>query len=109
MVGDSFIGPRKRRDRLSVIADILGIAREGSLKTHIIYRANLSVAQLNNHLSFLLDANFLDAVGNPKRTIYKTTKKGLRYIQCYMEIRELLKNEKESTKRNKKEDVKNLV
>jgi len=75
---------------LSVIADVLGTAREGSLKTHIIYRANLSVAQLNNHLSFLLDANFLDTVGNPKRPIYKTTKKGLRYLQSYKEITELM-------------------
>jgi len=97
LVGDSFIGPRKRRDRLSVIADILGIAREGSLKTHIIYRANLSVAQLNNHLSFLLDANFLDAVGNPKRTIYKTTKKGLRYLQSYKEIIELMIGKENNT------------
>jgi len=65
--------------------------------------------QLEDYLSFLLDANLLKVVDNPHRSLYKTTNKGLRYIQYYMEIRELLKNEKESMKRNKKEDVKNLV
>jgi predicted transcriptional regulator len=100
---------RMRRSRLSIIADILDVAERGAIKTQIMYGASLSFSQLSDYLSFLLDANLLMGIENPSRSFYKTTKKGLRYIQCYMEIRELLKNEKESTKRNKKEDVKNLV
>jgi predicted transcriptional regulator len=36
----------KRRDKLSIIAEILEIAKNGTLKTQIMYRANLSFAQL---------------------------------------------------------------
>ena len=38
---------RKRRDRLYILAEILAIAKNGYLKTQIMYRANLSFAQLN--------------------------------------------------------------
>ena len=40
----------KRRDRLYIIAEILEIAREGTLKTQVMYRANLSFTQLNDYL-----------------------------------------------------------
>jgi len=61
-----------------------------------MYGASLSFAQLNGYLSFLLDVNLLEVVENPKRSLYKTTKKGLRYLQYYMEIGELLKKEEEN-------------
>ena len=96
MVEVSFIGSRKRRGRLSIIADMLDVARRGAIKTRIMYGASLSFSQLNDYLSFLLDMNLLRAVENPKRTIYKTTNKGLQYLQSYMEIGELLKKEKEN-------------
>ena len=91
MVDDPLGGSRKRRDRLFIMAEMLDIAREGSLKTQIMYRANLSFAQLNEYLSLLLNLNLLEAVKTPERKIYKTTDKGLRYLQSYREIRELLK------------------
>jgi len=49
---------------------------------------------LNEYLSFLLDVNLLEIVENPNRTLYKTTNKGLLYLQSYREIEELLKKEK---------------
>jgi predicted transcriptional regulator len=83
-----------RRSRLSIIADVLDVARGGVPKTKIMYGASLSFAQLKEYLPFLLDANLLEAVENPKKRSYKTTNKGLQYLQCYMEIGELLKKEK---------------
>jgi predicted transcriptional regulator len=83
-----------RRSRLSIIADVLDVARWGVPKTKIMYGASLSFAQLKEYLPFLLDANLLEAVENPKKRSYKTTNKGLQYLQCYMEIGELLKKEK---------------
>jgi len=59
-----------------------------------MYGASLSFVQLNEYLSFVLDVNLLKTVKNPNRTLYKTTKKGLLYLQSYMEIEELLKKEK---------------
>ncbi|MFB0567418.1 MAG: winged helix-turn-helix domain-containing protein [Candidatus Bathyarchaeia archaeon] len=96
MVDDPLGGSRKRRDRLFIMAETLEIAREGCLKTQIMYRANLSFAQLNEYLSLLLDLNLLEAVKTTERTLYKTTDKGLRYLQSYREIRELLKKGKEN-------------
>jgi len=40
---------RKRRDRLHIIAKILQTAKDGALKTPIMYKANLSFAQLNEY------------------------------------------------------------
>jgi len=76
------------------MAEILEIAREGCLKTQIMYRANLSFAQLNEYLSLLLGLNLLETVKKTEKTMYKTTDKGLRYLQSYREIRELLTNGK---------------
>jgi predicted transcriptional regulator len=76
------------------MAEILDVAREGTLKTQVMYRANLSFAQLNEYLSLLLELNLLETVKTPEKTIYKTTEKGLRYLQSYREIRELLKKKK---------------
>jgi len=96
LVENSLNGPRRRRGRLSIIADILSEATRGVSKTRIMYRASLSFVQLNKYLSFLLDVNLLEVVENPKRRSYKTTNKGLQYLQSYMEIGELLKKEKEN-------------
>lgn len=87
---DLLSGLHTRRGRLSIIADILDVARRGAIKTRIMYRASLSFSQLCDYLSFLLDANLLKTVENPNRTLYKTTNKGLQYLQSYMEIGELL-------------------
>ena len=77
---------RKRRDRLYIIAEILTIAKGGSLKTQIMYRANLSFAQLNEYLNFLTKMEFLE---NKKNT-YTTTVKGDRYLEKYKDISNLL-------------------
>ena len=57
------IDPPKRRDKLYIIAEILEIAKEGILKTQIMYRANLSFTQLNEYLKFMLKINLLESGG----------------------------------------------
>ena len=66
----------KRRDRLYIIAEILTIAKEGRLKTQIMYRANLSFAQLNEYLSFLTRMDLLQVQKENRKSIYSTTIKG---------------------------------
>ena len=51
--------PSKRRDKLCIIAEILEIAKEGSLKTQIMYKANLSFTQLNDYLKYMLKTTLL--------------------------------------------------
>jgi len=93
--------PRKRRDRLYIMAEILEIALEGALKTQIMYKANLSFAQLNEYLRLLVGLKMLELTGNSEKNIYKTTAKGTHYLESYKKIHELLRKEKESN------DVKN--
>ncbi len=81
---------RKRRDRLTIMAQILNIAREGTLKTQIMYRANLSFAQLNEYLSFLQKMKLLKVNTTDGRIIYKTTPKGFKYLENFAGIKELL-------------------
>jgi len=89
--------PRKRRDRLHIMAEILEVALEGTLKTQVMYKANLSFAQLNEYLRLLLDLKLLEFVGNTNKKFYKTTSKGAHYLKSYRKIRELLKKEGENT------------
>jgi len=91
----------RRRDRLYIIAEILEVALEGVLKTQVMYKANLSFAQLNEYLHLMLDLNLLELSKNTERHVYKTTQKGVRYLESYRKIKELLKKEDESvTPRN---------
>ena len=81
---------RKRRNRLYIIAEILTIANEGSLKTQIMYRANLSFAQLNEYLSFLIKIYLLKINNENGKKIYRTTVKGNKYLEKYKDIANLL-------------------
>ena len=90
---------RKRRDRLYIIAEILEIAKDGTLKTQIMYKANLSFSQLNEYLSFLVGLNLLECKQTDGKTVYKTTEKGMKYLDNYKEMLQLLKNTKNNVKK----------
>jgi len=90
----------KRRDKLHIVSEILEIARDGSLKTQIMYRANLSFTQLNDYLRFMLQINLLERVLMNDREMYRATEKGLDFMQRYREINELLRNDEDSNCRN---------
>jgi len=81
---------RKRRDRLYIMAEILNIAKGGSLKTQIMYRANLSFAQLNEYLGFLTKMEFLEIQKQNRKNNYVTTSKGDRYLEKYNDLAHLL-------------------
>jgi len=85
--------PRRRRNRLFIIAEILKVATDGALKTQIMYRASLSFAQLSLYLSLLVKLRLLEAVKRDEKIIYKTTSKGVKYLESYEEIRRLLRKE----------------
>jgi predicted transcriptional regulator len=90
----------KRRDKLYIVAEILEIAKGGTLKTQVMYRANLSFTQLNNYLQFMLKISLLEKVEVNNKDVYKATDKGLNFLQRYHEINELLRTEEESNGKN---------
>jgi len=81
---------RKRRGRLYIIAEILTIAKGGCLKTQIMYRANLSFAQLNEYLAFLIKMDLLQVKNENRKNMYRTTAKGNKYLEKYKDLASLL-------------------
>jgi len=87
----------KRRDRHEIFAEILNTAVNGRIKTHIMYRAKLSFTQINEYLPLLVKKGLLentkaDKMGQ-RTTIYKTTQKGLEFIESLKSIDKLLKKD----------------
>jgi predicted transcriptional regulator len=80
-----------------IIAEILRVARNGTLKTQIMYMASLSFAQLTDYLSLLVKAGLLEAIEKNEKVIYKTTAKGIRYLKRYEEIKHLLRRSTEQS------------
>jgi len=74
----------KRRDRHDIVAEILKTAREGRIKTHIMYKAKLSYSQINSYLQLLIEKGFLENNTIKRKrqiiTVYRTTSKGVEYI-----------------------------
>jgi len=99
----------KRRDKLYIIAEILQIAKDGVLKTQIMYRANLSFTQLNEYIRFMLKNELLDKVILNNKESYRATEKGLNFLQRYHEITELLRTENENYKNNVKIPPANIL
>ena len=99
---------RKRRDRLYIISEILDIAKSGSLKTQIMYGANLSFAQLNEYLNFLIKVGFLEIQKENRKNNYITTDKGDRYLEKYKNLAVLLKENQENYQ-NKQTPLNNIV
>ena len=83
----------KRRDKLSIVAEILEIAKEGTLKTQIMYRANMSFALLNEYLTFMLKIQLLNKFVENGKDVYAVTQKGLDFSHRYGELAGLLVEE----------------
>ena len=86
----------KRRDKLCIIAEILEIAKEGTLKTQIMYKANLSFTQLNDYLKFMLKTALLKKFASRGKMVYAATEKGIDFLQRHCELTELLKENEKS-------------
>ena len=79
-----------KRGRLEIMAEILLFCCERKTKTNIMYRTNLNYAQMQNHLKTLTKRGLLT---EDKRN-YVTTEKGRRFAELFIELNELLKDEK---------------
>ena len=82
----------RRRSNIEIIADMLKVGENGAGKTEIMYSANMSYAQIQKYLGFLLSHGFINRVkvGNPAVT-YQVTDKGgelLKNINYIIEVLE---------------------
>jgi len=75
----------RNRSRIDILANLLSAARGGSLKTHLMYRANLSFVLATQYLALLCESGLicevLDEEMESKR--YQTTEKGLKFLEIY--------------------------
>lgn len=75
------------RTRLEILASILNVASNGSLKTHIMYRANLSHRQLEKYLAFLSSNQMLEEINDPEvGHRFRITEKGVEFLKDFSRL-----------------------
>jgi len=81
----------QRRSNIEIIAEMLRAGENGAGKTEIMYSANMSYAQIQKYLGFLISQDLIDRVdvGNPVVT-YQVTDKGLKLLRSIENIIEML-------------------
>jgi predicted transcriptional regulator len=80
----------KRRDKLVIMAEIMGVAKHGALKTQIMYKANLSFSQLTEYLRLLTRTDLLIRTDFEGKHVYRATKKGVDFLERHEGIMDLL-------------------
>lgn len=66
---------------MEVMASILEVCLEGTKKTHVLYRANMSSDSLNSYLELLIRQGMLEKSG-----LYRTTVKGRIFLEHFRGI-----------------------
>jgi predicted transcriptional regulator len=76
------------RTRVEILASILTVASRGALKTHIMYKANLSHRQLEKYLQFLEESGLLLQISDPElgSRHYRVTEKGMGFLKDYSQL-----------------------
>jgi predicted transcriptional regulator len=76
------------RTRLEILASILNVSQHSPLKTHIMYKANLSHMQLEKYLRFLIAKGLLEELSDPERggRFYQITEKGTEFLRDYARL-----------------------
>jgi predicted transcriptional regulator len=84
------------RSRTEIISQILDTANGGITKTKLMYKVFLSHDQLKEYLAVLTQSDLLryDLV----RRTFMTTKRGLRFLNLYNQIDQLMKEEEQQQK-----------
>ena len=84
---------RFNRSRNDIISDILEVASGGggiATKMGIMYKTYLSFTQMKNYLTYLTQHDLIEYdVG---AQIYKTTEKGLRFLDTYGQMDDMIKD-----------------
>jgi predicted transcriptional regulator len=78
----------KYRSSTEIIDSILHSIEAGATKTHIMYRAYLSYSQLKEYLKLLQSRDLIRYEEGSQ--LYHLSERGLRFINVYREIKELV-------------------
>ena len=81
------------RNRIEIICQILEVANGGvTKKIEIMYKANLSYAQLKEYVMVLTESDLLRY--DLDTQIFMTTEKGLRFLDAYNQMDAVMKAKK---------------
>lgn len=69
------LGTNGRRDKVTIMADLLDIMQEPRRLTHILYKSNMSYVQLVKYLDNLMDMGLAEQIKEPHRA-YSITSNG---------------------------------
>jgi predicted transcriptional regulator len=90
-----------RRQKYDIIADILKTAAMGTKKTRLVYLSNLNFTILKDYLDLLLKTELLEFSEDE----LFTTLKGFLFVEKYVEIQKLLKDESYTLKLEGKPEI----
>lgn len=82
-----------KRERIDIMAQILMFCAPPRRKTSIMYKNNLSYAQLKNYLTLLSSHDLLAH----KSDTYVTTEKGQQFLQAFAQLKEVLEDRRRSS------------
>lgn len=84
-------GRFKNRNRMEIVANLLSIAEPGTLKTHLMYKANLSYVMITEYLFYLQNAGLIQEIVDKNGTskLFQTTSKGLKYLEVYRSLQSI--------------------
>ena len=74
------LGANGRRDKITIMADLLDIMQEPRRLTHILYKSNMSYVQLVKYLDDLMDRGLAEKRKEPYRC-YSITDNGKLFMQ----------------------------
>ena len=80
------------RGWLEIIDLVLSVCDQGTLKTHVMYKCNLNSKQVQQYLDFVVSRSLIEILQDPedvKRTIYRTTDRGRKFMRSYNELAEI--------------------
>jgi predicted transcriptional regulator len=78
-----------KKDEFKVVVKILRVAAKGSKEGEIMERCKLDSTVLDNYISALAESNLL-AMEDGHGHCYRTTEKGLQFLNTYHRLRWLL-------------------
>ncbi len=78
----------KYRSSTEIIDSMLRSIKSGATKTHIMYRAYMSYSQLKEYLKLLEERQLIKY--EPGSSLYVLTEKGLKFMNAYDKINELV-------------------
>ena len=75
-----------KRDRIEIMAEILGLCSEPRTKTRVMYGTTLSLTMLQHYLSYMQEHELLEI--QEKSTKYVTTERGKEFVAKWEELQE---------------------